>query len=180
MVHEGPRRTPLFVHEGPRRTAKGRGEHLFLSTKGHEGPRRDAKNTSFYPRRATKDHEGPRRTPLFIHEGPRRTTKNSSFIHEGHEGSRRAAENTVCGRRSSWLQATRIARETAQFARRFPVLSQSYQSYTDVKDAKWIPVAGNQFGGDGAWFWRGALRGRSPCTRKGACAQPPGNAVFCF
>ncbi len=29
-----------------------------------------------------------------------------------------------------------------------------------------------------ACFWRGALRGRSPCTREAACGRPPGTAVF--
>jgi len=34
------------------------------------------------------------------------------------------------------------------------------------------------------WFWRGALRGRSPCTREAACGRPPNCSgrwlVLCF
>ncbi len=37
----------------------------------------------------------------------------------------------------------------------------------------WRTVSGTEWDGGEGWFWRGALRGRSPCTREAACGRPP-------
>ena len=122
-----PRRTPFC----PRRTrrgaentflsaedAEGRGEHLFV-----RGGRGGARRTSFCPRRtrrgakntflSAKDAKG-REEHLFVREGREGARRTPFFDPRRTRRPRRAAKNTICGRRRSSSQNPRVRRETAR------------------------------------------------------------------
>ncbi len=157
-----PRRTRRTTENGNGNiflSTKGREElqlqrlHL-LSAKGREGSRRTATAKPFCPRRTTKGREElqlqnlfPRRTRRATENGncntfyPRRAAK-------GHEGPRRRSRATpFCPRRAAknCNGNTFCARRTRRAG----------------------DGGGDWCGRGEAWFWRGALRGRSPCTREG-------------
>ena len=175
---EGARRTATatpFIHEGPQRATENCNCNTFC-------PRRGAKNcncNTFYPRRATKGHGELQLQHLLSakgREGSRRTATATPFIHGGPQ---RATENcncnTFCPRRGAKgheeLQLQHL------FVHEGPLrATKDHEEHLSRRRA--TTGGGGTEGGDRcgcgeAWFWRGALRGRSPCTREAACGRPP-------
>gem|GEM_PF-1663291 len=180
-----------FFREGPRRSAKNgncNGNFLF-----HEGPLRTAKNCNCKTF-IHGGHGGPRRTATatsFFHEGPLRTTKNcncntSFFLSaKGREGPRRTATATsFCPRRATkgreerqrqlpFVHGNYLATVFDQ-----PVILGTIRALGDAAGVQAPPCspAGRlrrrHTVGEG-WFCRGALRGRSPCTREGRRPDRP-------
>ncbi len=192
---EGSRRTATatsFIHGGPLRTTENCNCNFLFSAKGREGARRTATATatSFVregPLRTTencncnflfsaKGREGARRTATatsFIHGGPLRTTENCNcnflFSAKGREGARRTATAAA----TSFVHGSYLATVLDQL-----VIVGTIRALGDAAGV--LPPPCSPAGtlrrrhtvGE-AWFCRGALRGRSPCTREGRRPDRP-------
>ncbi len=161
--------------EGLLRAAEGHGENLLI----HGGPRRGTENTFLIhggARRGTENtfliHGGPRRgteNTFLIHGGPRRGTENTFLIHGGPRELQGIVAGNRCGSGGTDFLGGGVLRclnQDLQDLRIFGMVGDRPSVGTAGVRGQ-CPVAGEQCGGGGARFWRGALRGVTPRTREG-------------
>ena len=174
--------TPL-VHEGPRRSAKNCNGYTFCPQRTRRATENGNFNGNFFF--STKGREELQRLHLLStkgREGPRRTATATAtpFVRGGHGGGGElpgffwAAE----GRGVRQLQRQHLyPRRTRRTTENCNCNTLGPRRAAEGHCGRRGDGGGDWCGRGEAWFWRGALRGRSPCTREAACGRPPRTAV---
>ena len=162
-------------------------DFVFLYAGGRGEPRRTA--TSFCPRRAAKDREelqhllstedtegrGERQLQRQLLFCPRRAAKNCNCNTFCPRRTRRATENGNCN--GNFFFVHEGPRRTAKNCNGIFLLSAGDTEGGGERSGFFWAAGAARLEcahkvGEG-WFWRGALRGRSPCTREGRRPDRP-------